>query len=499
MRRDTRRFLFQLLVVFLGYFIAGKLGQATTNIRSSNLGPVWPAYGIALAAVLGYGYRVWPAILASAFVVAVQGAVSPVAAFGQAAGATIASVAGGYWLRRLRHFDPSLPRLHDALGLIILGAFCSAIVSSSIGTASLYATGVQPYDGLRSSWVIYWLGDGTGVLLVTPLVFTIPQLLRLRSPSRIGEGAALVTMLAAACFIVFGAFPAIPVRLDALAFAILPFVMWGAIRFGIAGAGVSVVLIATIATVLTALGLGPFAIGTPLVNAVLLDVLFAVLAVSGISLAAVIAERERAEYEREQLVRKQTFVEVQEQERARIARELHDDIGQRLAMLAINLTGMSDELRAQATEIASDVQALSRELHPSRVELLGLPGAVKSACREFAAQYGMTIDCRPDSVLRKLPSDMSVGLFRVLQEALHNVAKHSGVQRCDVELWEAFDVVHLLVSDRGVGFDDGAPAGNGLGLLSMQERMKLIGGELSIDSRRQHGTTVHARAPIRSA
>src|SRR5436853_4683896 len=125
-----RKYLVQIAIVCLAYVVAGKLGQATTNIRSSNLGPVWPAYGIALAAVLGYGYRVWPAILAGAFVVAVQGAVSPVAAFGQAAGATIASVAGGYWLRRLRHFDPSLPRLHDALGLIILGAFCSAIVSS---------------------------------------------------------------------------------------------------------------------------------------------------------------------------------------------------------------------------------------------------------------------------------------------------------------------------------------------------------------------------------
>src|ERR1051326_6512533 len=94
MRRDTRRFLFHLLLVFLGYFIAGKLGQATTNIRSSNLGPVWPAYGIALAVFLKYGSRVWPAMIASAFLVALEGSVPPLAAAGQATAATVAAATG---------------------------------------------------------------------------------------------------------------------------------------------------------------------------------------------------------------------------------------------------------------------------------------------------------------------------------------------------------------------------------------------------------------------
>src|SRR5262245_22868156 len=112
------RFFFQLTAVFLLYFIAGKLGQATTSIRSSNLGPVWPAYGIALAAFLACGYRVWPAIAASAFLVAAQGAVSPLAAAGQAAGATLAVTTGTFLLRRIANFDPSLSRLRDAIGLI---------------------------------------------------------------------------------------------------------------------------------------------------------------------------------------------------------------------------------------------------------------------------------------------------------------------------------------------------------------------------------------------
>src|SRR5258706_7376739 len=112
------RLLGQLTLVFLAYFVAGKIGQATTNIRSSNLGPVWPAYGIALAAFLAYGYRVWPGIAASAVLVAVQGSVPALAAAGQTACATLAAITGTALLHRIPNFDPSLSRLRDALGLI---------------------------------------------------------------------------------------------------------------------------------------------------------------------------------------------------------------------------------------------------------------------------------------------------------------------------------------------------------------------------------------------
>ena len=141
----TAKLVGQIAAVFLAYFIAGKLGQATTNIRSSNLGPVWPAYGIALAAFLAYGSRVWPGITASAFLVAFSSAVSPLAAAGQAIGATVAALTGASLLRRIVDFNPSFSRLSDALGLVVLGAFGSSILSASIGMFSLYATGVQAY------------------------------------------------------------------------------------------------------------------------------------------------------------------------------------------------------------------------------------------------------------------------------------------------------------------------------------------------------------------
>ncbi len=483
--------------MFLAYFVAGKLGQATTNIRSSNLGPVWPAYGVALAAFIGCGYRVWPAIAASAFIVAVEGAVSPLAAAGQAAGATIASLTGTYLLRHIPGFDPSLSRLRDALGLIAFGAFGSALLSSSIGIVSLYTTGVQPYSGIGSAWVIYWLGDSTGVLLVTPLIFTLPQLVRIRSHARLFELASLLTLLTAACVVVFGDLPSIPVRLDALAFVVLPLVMWGAINFGIAGAILSVFLVATIATLLTAFGRGPFAVNTPFINAVLLDVLFAVLAVSGLSLAAVTTERERAEHARERLIREQTEMDARLQERARIARELHDDVGQRLALLTSRLSAVSADLREEAVAIAGAIQELSRELHPSRLDVMGIVAGTRSFCREFAEQQNVEVDFQAHDIPARLPPEISLTVFRVLQEALHNAAKHSGSRYCIAKLWETDGWIHLVVSDAGAGFDlETAKRGRGIGLLTMRERVELIGGRLSIVSQRQRGTTIHAEVPI---
>jgi len=232
------------------------------------------------------------------------------AALGQAAGATLAAFSGAFLLQRVAKFDKSLSRLRDALALVVLGALGSALVSASIGTSVLYATEAHAYSGLGSAWLIYWLGDATGVLLITPLVLTLPNFLRSQHRTRITELAVLLLLVTAACFLIFGDPSLVPVRLHVLAFTVLPFVMWAAIRFGVNGAALSILLIATIATVETALGSGPFVTSTPFTNAVLLDTFFAVLSVTGVTLASVIAEREQAQRERERSVREQGALEA---------------------------------------------------------------------------------------------------------------------------------------------------------------------------------------------
>jgi PAS domain S-box-containing protein len=204
------------------------------------------------------------------------------------------------------------------------------------------------------------------------------------------------------------------------------------------------------------------------------------------------------------------LVEAQEQERARIARELHDDVTQRLAMLAIEIeqveglrpetpTEVRDwahELSKRAKEISTDIQALSHELHSSRLEYLGIVGGMKSWCSEFGERRGIEIEFNPD-VQSSVSPEISLCLFRVLQEALHNAAKHSGVKRVDVQLREESGEIQLTVNDSGKGFDVAAAMHDGgLGVTSMRERVRLVGGGIEIDSKPLAGTTIHVRVPF---
>ena len=208
------------------------------------------------------------------------------------------------------------------------------------------------------------------------------------------------------------------------------------------------------------------------------------------------------------------LIEAQESERARIARELHDDIGQRLAVLSIMLgqvkglqpdvsnqvLGRLDQLQEQTAEIIAELQALSHELHPPRLLHLGVVAAMRGFCGELSGQRNVAIDFRSENVPESVPPDVSLCLFRVLQEALHNAVRHSEARHFDVHLRGSGNAVHLTVRDEGVGFDvDATSAGLGLGLTSMKERLKLIGGELAIESQSKRGTTVRARAPVQQS
>ena len=770
--REVGKYLAQIAFVFAAQLGAGRLGDVLLTINSGGIGPVWPASGVALGALLLWGYSVWPGVAAGAFLLAFLSPLPHWAAVVYAAGTTIAALIAAFLLRHIANFRPSLSRLRDVIGLIFFGALGSAVVSASIGASTLYLGSVRGWSGFGKAWLIYFLGDSMGVLLVTPVMLTVPDLLRIPSRFRIAEFVAGLFLLTVVCCIIFGDLPLFPIRLHILAFAVLPFVIGAAIRFGVNGAGLATLLIALIATIETASGSGPFAQNTPFMNAVLLDVFFAVLSVSGLGLAAVIAEREQAEREREQLVRAQSamearlrlativessddaivgvdqngtvtdwntgaerlfgysaseatgkhisflgdhpeegpdiskkvmsgdvvrhyetvrrrkdgtqvevslavspivdtegeivgvsciarditerkraedrlreseeryeqlaeqsrttnwevdpqglftyvshvsqaswgydpdevvgrmhfynlhpeegreafkaavfaiverkqpfrdvvhavetkdgrilwgsvngipilnadgtlrgyrgsctditerkradealsgmsrkLIEAHEQERTRIGRDLHDDIVQQLAMLAIELEGAQKEvphsatelgrrigdLRSQTTQITNDVQLLSHELHSSKLEYLGVVGAIKSFCQEFGEHQRLEIDFQSHDIPAAFPTDLSISLFRVVQEALRNATKHSGVRHFEVRLWGATDEVHLTIKDSGAGFDrEAAKKSRGLGLISMEERLKLLKGTLSIESQPTRGTTIHARVPLSS-
>ena len=206
------------------------------------------------------------------------------------------------------------------------------------------------------------------------------------------------------------------------------------------------------------------------------------------------------------------LMEAHEEERAWIARELHDDVSQRIVLLTVRLEKIERDLPASAvdarlslqeaqkhiSDLGNEIQRLSHGLHSSKLEYLGIAEAARSFCKEISEQKKVEIEVNYSCIPQSLSPEIALCLFRVLQEALQNAVKHSGVTHFTVELSGATDEVHLAVSDSGLGFEPSAAIyGSGLGLISMQERLRLVDGQLAIESRPGRGTTVRARVPLR--
>ena len=204
------------------------------------------------------------------------------------------------------------------------------------------------------------------------------------------------------------------------------------------------------------------------------------------------------------------LIEAQEQERTWIARELHDDINQRIAMLAVDLDVLQqepahsevelhnrlDELRVRLAEIGSEIQAISHRLHSSKLEYLGLVAAGKGFCKEVAEHNKVIVDFTAEDIPSSVPQDVSLVLFRVLQESLNNGIKHSGAEHFEVQLRGMSGNIQLKVRDHGIGFDAAAAmVSRGLGLISMRERVSLVRGTLLIASKPTDGTEITVRVP----
>jgi PAS domain S-box-containing protein len=206
------------------------------------------------------------------------------------------------------------------------------------------------------------------------------------------------------------------------------------------------------------------------------------------------------------------LMEAQEQERSWIARELHDDVGQRTAALTMQVHFLIESfakgslnrhqvesLYAQMRELVTRVQAISRRLHPAVLDYDGLSTAASRLCRDLSMQHGVEIAFHAEDVPSDLPNDIALALFRVLQEGLNNAIKHSGGRQFIVTLIGSTGDVQLQVIDTGVGFDVEHARRHGLGLISMSERLRFVNGEVSIDSQPGGGTTLRACVPFRTA
>lgn len=285
---DRVRYALQMVAVATAYTASGKLGLhfafATRSITA-----IWPPTGIALAALVLGGYRLWPGVALGALLTNLGTGAPPVTVLGIVFGNTLEALAGAFLLRRVGDFHPGLERVRDVISLVVLGALISTIVSATIGVTSLLIGGKIAWAAVPSAWRTWWLGDMGGDLIVAPAVLIAANYRRYRQlPGRALEAAVLVVALTGMSVLVFS-------RPTYVVYALFPLLIWAALRFWQPGAAVASLLTGTVAVAFTVHGKGPFAMSSPDDRLLLAQTFVAVLGVTALVLAAVTSERRRAE------------------------------------------------------------------------------------------------------------------------------------------------------------------------------------------------------------
>jgi PAS domain S-box-containing protein len=616
-------------------YLASQIGGILV-VRPQMLWPVWPGCALLVALLLLTRQKIWPILITAGFAGFM---LNDLLGFGMSIRSSSVLILGDtievlVAALGTRYFFGDVVRLNDKTSLAKY--FLVAVIIAPIFAAFVSATAFQ--GSYWTYWGVAVLTEGLALLTVTPAVLGIVRaLMRWRYESHAHFLEAMAIMLA---LFVLGYITFISSGVDRpeLLYSLVPFLLWSALRFGLTGTSLSIMVIAFLAIWGAVHGHGPF-VGQGTMHDVISLQLFLLFAATSFMFLAAFVEEDRqgkealqeseekfrsvfrdagvgmvvvsteghflaanetfcsclgyseqellgktvesvtfpedwpafSERLRAALVEGRVFqrfekrclhksgrivytestaslirssegnaqyfvgevsditkrkeaeevlsgvnrklIEAQERERVRIARELHDDIAQRLALLAVELDQIRlnnqtlpseilsqvQELQKQTADLTTDVQSMSHNLHSSKVEILGLIGAVKATCKEFGQLHKMEIDFTSHGLNAHLPAAVSLGIFRVLQEALQNAAKHSGVKHVEVQLREHPDEIHLVVSDLGKGFDlDSATKGRGLGLTSMQERVRVLNGTILIQSKPMGGTTIYVRVPFES-
>jgi serine phosphatase RsbU (regulator of sigma subunit)/integral membrane sensor domain MASE1 len=287
------RYLVGLVALAAVYFGAAKLGL-TMAFVAEQVTVVWPPAGIALAALLLGGYRMWPGVMFGAFLANATANEPLGTAAGIALGNTLEALAGAWMLRRLSKFDRALGCVKDVMGLVILAAGLSTMVGATIGVTSLCVGGVTSWRDFPAVWSVWWLGDAMGVLVVAPLVLTWGGWRRIRWHRwLVIEVSALLLASVIVSFVAFVERPAI-LSSASLAYSIFPLLIWAAIRFGGSGAALAIFVASTIAIWGTLHGLGAFTAPTTHQRLMLLQIFMSAAVLSTSVLAAVTTEREGA-------------------------------------------------------------------------------------------------------------------------------------------------------------------------------------------------------------
>jgi signal transduction histidine kinase len=529
-----------LALVTAACFASSKL-RLLVPIIQQRVTMFWPPAGIALAAVLLAGDWVWPAVALGSLLVSFSTGTPPVAAVAIAAGNTLSALAGEWLLRRV-DFHNGLERVRDVLGLVAFGAVVSPLISTLVGVAALNLAWEVPMERVVRSALSWWLGDAMGVLLVTPVLLTCCGLpFRPLRRERVLEAVALGLCLLAVGALTLSSWSANPTVHPPLAFTLLPFLVWGALRFGPRGAAASTFLAVGIAFWATAQGLSPFALGTVEERLMYLYSYTAVAVMTSMLLAAIFAERKRAEEEQARLLARESEARAEAEAASRakdqflaaLSHELRTPLTPVLAIASglaaddrippgprrqLDVIRRNVELEARLIDDLLDLTRITRGKLDLRLEVTDVRKVVEhtieiSCEREIAAgRLRVVTELAPED--HRLWADPS-RLTQVLWNLLSNAVKFTPAGGAiTVRSVAGPDRLALQVSDTGIGIDPEVmpyifdafeqgrvrgprrTGGLGLGLAISKAIAEMHGGTLSVASEGHgHGTTFTLSLP----
>jgi len=514
-------------LVAVAYYLGAQIGFAlqSPNVPQSVL---WLPNSILLGVLLIVPPRTWPVYLASCYpaqmLTAWQTGAPPVTLsllfVTNCADATL----GAFLVRRLAS-DGGPFQFTGLRGTIVFAALGAALPTLLLSFADAGISVGTAWSGdFHAAFVTRVRSNVLTHLLVVPALVDLSAVhwRRLRRRDAV-EVAVLTVAVVLTCAAVFS-LPTSSRAFPAVLYVPLALLLWAAVRFGPGGVGWSVLLVAGAASWEALRGHGPFTARPAVENVVSLQLFLLAAVVPLLFLAAVVRERNRAMYSvrtsatalRRSYARVRRLagklIAAQESERARVARDLHDDFNQQLAALSIGiggarqraggdaaLAGLLGTLQDQTVALTDQVRIFSHELHPRMLEHVGLSAALRTHSAQLA-EHRLQVRLTVDGALDGLPPDVALCAYRVVQEALRNVLLHAGVGEADVSVVRSGRRLDVTIRDNGCGFAPDSPdAHGGLGLLSMEERARLADGACTITSVPGHGTTVHVYIPVRPA
>ena len=540
MGRQTVVDLGKILALALIYFFTGKFGLHFSFLNQ-NASVIWPPTGIALAAVLLFGYRVWPGICLGAFFVSMTTTRSPLTSVCVAGGDTLQILLGARLVQQFANGERTFERARDIIRFILWGAILSAMVSAGVGVTSLAWGGFVPWDNYSAIWGTWWLGRTASALTITPMILIWSTTSFHRwDYRRIPEATLLLCIVVAISLIGFsGPLTASVNRYPR--FLLYPTVLWAAYRFGQQGAITAAITVSAIAIWGTLHGLGPFASTDANTAFLTLLTYISTLTVTNLILGAAISERKRAEAELEawqgQLesrvkertrelgaAHKQLQAQIEERERLeteiaaaiereqlRLGQELHDGLGQQLAGISYMMNALQIKLRGVLAPAAQDAQRLEKLIlesvervrrlakgfYPVELERHGLLFALEEISRTTEQIFG--VRCILESVESydvDHKNASAIQLFRIAQEAIHNAIKHGEASQITVHLAMVDGHGILSVADNGIGLSSAPPnKSKGMGLQIMQYRAHMIGATVDVHDRLDGGVTVTCSFP----